>query len=158
MRFSNVAVAATLAFSAVASQAAVATYSRDFTFGQTGLFAFEQNLNIAGPSKLTFSLTPAADVTADLANVFGVVARIAPTVGRESVTQLVFNPGQKSYTGFFDLNTAGTYSYFFTSAAVHNWTGNLNVAVAPVPEPETYALMGLGLVGLLAARRRKMAA
>lgn len=29
------------------------------------------------------------------------------------------------------------------------------VAVAPVPEPETYALMGMGLLGLLMSRRRK---
>lgn len=32
--------------------------------------------------------------------------------------------------------------------------GNLTT-VAPVPEPETYALMGIGLIGLLATRRRQ---
>lgn len=33
--------------------------------------------------------------------------------------------------------------------------GGAGVQIAPVPEPETYALMGLGLIGIWANRRRK---
>ncbi|MEJ2794559.1 PEP-CTERM sorting domain-containing protein [Iodobacter sp. LRB] len=32
---------------------------------------------------------------------------------------------------------------------------SLATATAPIPEPETYALMGMGIIGLFAARRRK---
>ncbi|MBM5574885.1 PEP-CTERM sorting domain-containing protein [Deefgea sp. CFH1-16] len=33
--------------------------------------------------------------------------------------------------------------------------GTFSATVTPVPEPETYVLMGLGLLGLLSTRRRK---
>ncbi len=41
-----------------------------------------------------------------------------------------------------------------TSDSFGAYIDNVSVT-APVPEPETYALMGVGLAGLLAARRRK---
>ncbi|MEN9659727.1 MAG: hypothetical protein RL571_3192 [Pseudomonadota bacterium] len=55
-------------------------------------------------------------------------------------------------TGIADLrfnnNTHGASSWLFT-------LNSLKANVSPVPEPETYALMGLGLVGLFASRRKK---
>ena len=64
----------------------------------------------------------------------------------------------------FDLATlfsgplaAGTYNFTVTGTSLSNGQYTGSITVTPVPEAETYALAlaGLGVVGLVAARRRK---
>ncbi|UXY15747.1 PEP-CTERM sorting domain-containing protein [Chitiniphilus purpureus] len=45
------------------------------------------------------------------------------------------------------LRTAGSYN--------DGYADNLTFSLAPIPEPHSYALIGLGMIGLLFARRRR---
>ena len=59
-------------------------------------------------------------------------------------------------TNTVSLN-AGSYYYSVLGGAVGNASYVIASATAPVPEPETYALLGagLGVIGFLASRRRR---
>ncbi|WP_255988311.1 PEP-CTERM sorting domain-containing protein [Chitinolyticbacter albus] len=63
---------------------------------------------------------------------------------------LSFSHGIGDVDDVYDHITDGysRYSFAFTEVG-------LNVITAPVPEPETYALMGCGLIGLWGVRRKK---
>lgn len=77
--------------------------------------------------------------------------RYEPTPG--NVSQIMTDIGQDS--GVIAVTIDGNSS--FDTAWVNSQPGSWSVAVSPVPEPETYAMLlaGLGLLGF-AARRRKV--
>ena len=166
MRLSKVAAASALALVGTGSFAA-ALGSIDLSSG-SGFFG---NTPIAGAfvDTLTFTVTTGSTFNSSITSVVN---------GTQDVdfTSIVVTPGALSFasvlgdpvevwatsTAGFGL-TPGVYTLTLTgtnSASVGSYAGNL--AVTPglpptsVPEPESFAMLfaGLGIVGLLARRRR----
>ena len=76
------------------------------------------------------------------------------TAGSNDALEIYTLPDTVIGSGSYTLTVVGTVTGGATSGS---YGGNINIA--PVPEPETYALMlaGLGAVGLLISRRRNQA-
>ncbi|MBM5572016.1 MULTISPECIES: PEP-CTERM sorting domain-containing protein [Deefgea] len=162
MRMSNLAVAATLVFSAGFSQAAlipVKVFEKDTMVDSV----HREFTNWTSPYKVSKAGEYSFDVilTSTDGNFASLVDKFY--VNNKRLKFNAVGGSTDSYVSSFSFYAKqnDALQYLLSFSVPLNVIGKVNISlnqVAPIPEPETYALMGLGLIGLLAARRRKIAA
>lgn len=73
------------------------------------------------------------------------------------VSGLATNIGKFAFLGIEAIGNTPFALHLFGTAAIGGiYSGNVQVAAAPIPEPETYAMLlaGMGLLGFIARRRK----
>ena len=166
MKLSHIATAAVLAGFAFQASAAgdLGTIPPSASFSATHSSAFEDiwSFNLADASFVAASLT---NVEVNFFSSFGGILDFAATLNGVPLllsSSTTFTPPASvkvqvlAGSGSF---AAGDYTLKVSGSGVTGGSASYggNLVAAPVPEPETYAMMlaGLGAIGFMAMRRRR---
>ena len=151
-------LAAVLAFSALQVQAAANVFEQNASF-QGNFFQFQYfdpfSINVAGSYRATI-----VDSNSVLAP-FSFLGMAVFLSGGSPVANPITTAAGSS--GSFDFNVAAPHNYtvlaFGTPGASATNLSSFGITIAPIPEPEIWALMlvGTGLIGFQLQRKRKAA-
>lgn len=123
------------------------------------LRSFDGWLGENGDPSFAINFTvPVTSISVDFAGVDGPSASDTRLFAYNGLTQLGFVAGTVGPAGTvqfsLSFSAASITSVRVTPGSYNDWVGVDNVVFAPVPEPATYTMMGLGVAALLAFRRR----
>jgi hypothetical protein len=168
MKFSKTILAAALAIATSSSFADTGGGALDLSTGSTafsrtpiGAFTDTWTFSLVGSSFLTSSTLSSSAVGAqDLMFTSAVITTAAdPSTAVATFSGPTFIAANEFMNLSNFLLPAGDYDLIVkgvNSADAAAYSGTITIAAAPIPEPETYALMmaGLGVLGFVARRRK----